>query len=110
MSKGNKSYFDLEAARMMNNGKNMRTVWEIPVSGYKGAHYATFPLAIPKMCIAMGSRPGDIVLDPFVGSGTSIVAAMQADRIGIGLDLSMDYLVNDAKKRIGETPWQLRLV
>lgn len=46
--------------------KNKRDVWSVPVRSYKGAHFATFPPALIEPCILAGSRPRDIVLDPFL--------------------------------------------
>jgi len=51
--------------------RNRRSVWTIPTSSYSGAHFATFPSALIEPCILAGSRIGDLVLDPFMGSGTT---------------------------------------
>src|SRR5208283_4030140 len=50
--------------------RNRRSVWTIATEAYADAHFATFPTALVEPCILAGSRPGDIVLDPFMGSGT----------------------------------------
>jgi site-specific DNA-methyltransferase (adenine-specific) len=81
-------------------GRNRRSVWTIPTSPYRGAHYATFPPKLIEPMILAGCPAGGIVLDPFVGSGTTIMVANQLGRRGIGLDLSFKYLHEDAKKRI----------
>jgi DNA modification methylase len=73
-------------------GANARSVWTIATRPYPEAHFATFPEELPKRCILAGSRPADIVLDPFVGSGTTIKVATDLGRHGIGLELSRDYL------------------
>ena len=57
--------------------RNSRDVWTIPVQPYEGPHFATMPIELAKRCIMAGSRPGDIVLDPFGGVGTTAVAAGQ---------------------------------
>lgn len=82
-------------------GKNPGDVWVIPTRPYRGAHYATFPLSIPLRCIGAGCPPGGIVLDPFMGSGTSAVAAelLGRDWIGIDLDKRNEELII---KRLGE--------
>lgn len=67
-------------------------VWVIPTSSGGDGHGAQFPLALPGRCIALSTSPGDVVLDPFVGSGTSVVAALALGRRGIGLDTSAEYL------------------
>lgn len=55
------------------------------------AHYAAFPTKIPELCIKAGSRPGDLVLDPFGGSATTAVVAERLGRRWVSLDLSLDY-------------------
>ena len=69
-----------------NGMRNLRDVWSFNVGNFRGAHFATFPLELPLRCIKLASRPGDIVLDPFNGSGTTAVAAAQLGREYIGLD------------------------
>lgn len=78
--------------------RNARSVWEISTKSYTGAHFATFPREIPERCIKAGSKPGDFVLDPFCGSGTTVMVARDLGRIGIGLDLTYQAL---AAERIG---------
>jgi len=72
-------------------GRNKRTIWEIPVSRFKEAHFATFPIEIPLTCIKAGSPVGGVILDPFMGSGTTALAAMQLNRHFIGIELNADY-------------------
>lgn len=67
-------------------------VWVIPTSSGGDGHGAQFPLALPGRCIALSTSPGDVVLDPFVGSGTAVVAALTLGRRGIGVDTSAQYL------------------
>lgn len=74
------------------SGRNRRTVWTIPTAPYSGAHFATYPPALVEPCIKAGSREGDVVFDPFVGSGTTLMVARQLGRHGVGLDLSAEYL------------------
>lgn len=62
-----------------------RSVWELP-PGQDGQHGATFPHAIPDRCVRASSVMGDIVLDPFVGSGSTGVAALGLGREFIGID------------------------
>lgn len=68
-------------------GKNPRTVWSINTRGLKDEHYAAMPDELPRRCILAGSRPGDTVLDPFVGSGTTCRVAEQLGRHSVGIDL-----------------------
>ncbi len=69
-------------------GRNMRNVWTFPPKPFKGAHFATFPPELPEKCIRAGSRPGDTVLDPFAGSGTTGMVACQLGREAVLIDLN----------------------
>lgn len=71
--------------------RNRRSVWTVATRPYKGAHFATFPPALVEPCILAGSRPGDIVLDPFMGSGTTAQVALQNGRRYLGCELNPDY-------------------
>lgn len=73
-------------------------VWVIPTSAGGDGHGAQFPLALPGRCIGLSTTPGDVVLDPFVGTGTAIVAALSTGRRGIGIDTSAQYLTVAEKK------------
>lgn len=70
---------------------NRRSVWTVPTKPYKGAHFATFPPALIEPCILAGSRQNDIVLDPFMGSGTTAQVALQHGRAYLGCELNPDY-------------------
>jgi site-specific DNA-methyltransferase (cytosine-N4-specific) len=72
-------------------GRNRRTVWEIATQPYNGAHFATFPEALVEPCILAGSRVGDVVLDPFFGSGTVGQVAQNLGRKWLGCELNSDY-------------------
>jgi DNA modification methylase len=69
------------------NGRNRRSVWEVATEPYSGAHFAVFPRKLIEPMILAGSRLGDLVFDPFVGSGTTVHVARALGRRGIGLDL-----------------------
>lgn len=71
--------------------RNRRSVWTVATRPYKGAHFATFPPALIEPCILAGSRPGDIVLDPFMGSGTTAQVALQHGRQYLGCELNPEY-------------------
>lgn len=71
--------------------RNRRSVWTIATRPYKGAHFATFPEELVRPCILAGSRPGDTVLDPFAGSGTTGAVAVQEGRNFIGIEINPDY-------------------
>lgn len=68
-------------------GRNSRSVWTVATYPYPDAHFATFPEQLIEPCILAGSRPGDTVLDPFVGSGTTCRVAERFGRNSIGIDL-----------------------
>jgi DNA modification methylase len=71
--------------------RNRRSVWTVATRPYKGAHFATFPPALIEPCILAGSRPGDVVLDPFMGSGTTAAVAVQHGRRYLGCELNPAY-------------------
>ena len=81
--------------------KNKRSVWSITNKPYKGSHFAVFPPELIKPCILAGSEKGDIILDPFIGSGTTAVVAKDLGRDYIGCELHENYgkLI---KNRVGE--------
>ena len=72
-------------------GRNKRTVWEIPLSKFRDAHFAVFPEKLVEPCIAAGSHDGDVVLDPFCGAGTTGVVAARLGRQFVGIDISGEY-------------------
>ena len=80
--------------------RNRRSVWTITTKPYRGAHFATFPPELVEPCILAGSRPGDIVLDPFGGSGTTGMVAAQHGRDAILCELNESY-VPLMEQRIG---------
>jgi DNA modification methylase len=71
--------------------RNRRDVWTITPKPFKGAHFATFPPDLIEPCILAGSRPTDIVLDPFMGSGTVAGVAVKHDRQYLGCELNPQY-------------------
>jgi DNA modification methylase len=71
--------------------RNKRDVWTVPTFGCPDAHFATFPPALIEPCIRAGSRPGDTVLDPFMGSGTTGMVARNLHRRWIGVELNPEY-------------------
>lgn len=77
--------------RAITETRNRRSVWTVAVRPYKGAHFAVFPPALIEPCILAGSLPGDIVLDPFMGSGTTAEVALLNGRQYIGCELNQGY-------------------
>jgi len=72
-------------------GANKRDVWTIATTPYSDAHFATFPVELPTLCIRAGSREGDLVLDPFMGSGTVAEVAEGLGRRWVGYELNPAY-------------------
>jgi len=89
--------------------KNKRDVWTVNKKPYKGAHFATYPEELIEPCILAGSRPGDTVLDPFMGSGTTAYVARKHDRHYIGCELHEDY-GSLIQKRIKAIPTKLPML
>jgi site-specific DNA-methyltransferase (adenine-specific) len=82
-------------------------VWEIPSeSAQRIGHPAPFPVALPERLINLYSFEGDVVLDPFMGSGTTLVAAARTGRRGVGYDLDPAY-IDIARERLSEPPGDL---
>lgn len=71
--------------------RNKRDVWSTCTGGFKGAHFAVFPPALIRPCILAGCRPGGVVLDPFIGSGTTALVAIEEGRNYIGIEINPDY-------------------
>ncbi|MGQ0637103.1 MAG: DNA methyltransferase, partial [Planctomycetaceae bacterium] len=80
-------------------GRNLRTVWDANSNAFRHAHFATFPPERVDPCIDLGSREGDFVLDPFIGSGTTACVALNLERRVVGIELNPDY-VQIAKRRL----------
>lgn len=85
--------------------RNKRDVWSVPVKpGYEG-HHATFPVKLPLECISLGSPTGGVILDPFMGSGTTAIACIKEKRHFIGFELNKEYF-DKAVKRIKDVQAQ----
>ena len=85
---------------------NKRSVWTVNTSTYKGAHFATFPEKLIEPMILAGSRVGNIVLDPFFGSGTTGQVAQNLGRKWIGCELNQEY-EKLQKERLQQTAMEL---
>lgn len=84
--------------------RNWRDVWPIGPEPFKEAHFATFPTEIPRRAILAGSRPGDTILDPFGGAGTTGLVADRLQRDAILIELNPQY-AEMARRRIhGDAP------
>jgi DNA modification methylase len=80
---------------------NRKSVWPMATALTKEDHFASFPPGIPRLCINAGSKEGDVVLNPFSGTGTTLLQASMLGRRYIGFDLSEKY-VRIAKRRLKE--------
>ena len=98
-------YFDVDSIKIPTvDGEGMKrrkSVWEVQTKPYKDAHFAVYPPELIEPCILAGSEKGDIILDPFMGSGTTAAVAKSLGRDYIGCELHEDYgkLI---KKRVDE--------
>jgi len=77
---------------MVGDKKNKRSVWTVTSKPFSGAHFATFPPDLIQPCILAGCPEGGTVLDPFMGSGTTIMVAEKNGCNGVGIELNEDYI------------------
>ena len=80
-------------------GRNKRTVWSVPLSKCREAHFAVFPEPLVEDCVKAGCPHGGIVLDPFLGSGTTAIVAQRLGRHFVGIDCNREYC-DIARRRI----------
>ena len=99
LSKSQNYYFDVDVIKETTRRK--RSVWNIQTKPYRGSHFAVYPPELIEPCILAGSEVGDIVLDPFMGSGTTAAVAKSLGRDYIGCELHEDY-GNLIQKRVDE--------
>lgn len=106
MAMGRAASGNEKAGTVIINGehRNLRNVWELSPEPCSMAHFATFPSEIPRRCIKAGSRPGDIVLEPFAGSGTTGMVAIEQGRRAILVELNEAYLPIISKRLKAEQP------
>ncbi|QSF47863.1 site-specific DNA-methyltransferase [Paenibacillus tianjinensis] len=103
LSKNKKYYYDAESVMedtVDGLGKRRRrSVWTVSSSTFKGAHFATFPEELITPCILSGCPENGVVLDPFMGAGTTALVAAKNDRNFIGFELNHEY-IEIANKRL----------
>tara|TARA_B100000035_G_scaffold70219_1_gene57602 strand:+ start:14857 stop:15738 length:882 start_codon:yes stop_codon:yes gene_type:complete len=94
-SKSQNYYFDVDSIKEPTvDGKGLKrkkSVWSVPNKSYKEAHFATYPPDLIEPCILAGSQEKDIILDPFMGSGTTALVAKSLQRYYIGCELHEEY-------------------
>jgi len=86
-----------------SRGRNKRSVWTIPTASFKGAHFAVFPKKLVEPMVKAGCPKTGIVLDPFVGSGTTCVVAKLLGRDYVGIDVSEKYCKMAEERIVVET-------
>ncbi|NOZ48491.1 MAG: site-specific DNA-methyltransferase [Chloroflexi bacterium] len=104
LTKSEKYYYDSDAimeSTQKGDHRNKRSVWTVPTQPLKEAHFATFPPKLIEPCIMAGSAPGDFVLDPFFGAGTTGLVAALRDRNFVGIELQAAY-IEIARKRLAK--------
>ena len=104
LSKEQDYYYD-GAAVSGPNGRRLRNVWEIPTEPLKRAngqddHPAMMPLSLARRCVAITSKKKDVVLDPYAGSGTTLLAAQELGRQWVGIELNPSF-VDLIERRLG---------
>lgn len=98
-SKSKKYYFDYFLAKKINNGKQMRNLWEINAERHLTVHPTEKPETLLERIISIGTKKNDVVLDPFVGSGTTGIVSKRLERHFVGFEINPDYY-QIAKNRI----------
>ncbi len=96
-SKRPKYFYDNQAIRE-ETGANLRNYWLLGPDPGGTSHPAAYPRELVRRCILLGSRPGDVILDPFSGSGTTGVAAAELNRRAILIELNEDYAVQSRSR------------
>ena len=95
LSKSQNYYFDVNSIKEptvdKKGMKRKKSVWEVKTKPYKGAHFAVYPTELIVSPILAGSKEGDIILDPFMGSGTTAAVAKSLDRHYLGCELHEEY-------------------
>jgi len=98
-SKSKKYFFNYKLAKEINGGKQMRNLWEINAERHKTIHKTEKPESLLERIVLIASEEGQVVLDPFLGSGTTGVVAKRNNRKFIGIELDKTYF-EIAKERI----------
>jgi DNA modification methylase len=88
---GHSGYKKADGTLMIKPTRNKRSVWTVNTKPYKGAHFAVFPEELIEPCILAGAPSDGIVLDPFMGSGTTAAMALRLGRQYLGCELNEDY-------------------
>ena len=106
LSKNQDYFYDVDAVRGPND-RRLRTMWDISTEPRRREdadvddHPAPMPMTLAQQCIAITSEPGDVVLDPYAGSGTTLLAAAELGRSWVGVELKPTF-VDLIERRIAE--------
>ena len=108
LSKSQDYYYDIDIVRGPN-GRRLRTVWDIPTeprrrNGVDDDHPAMMPMTLARRCVAITSRPHDVVLDPYAGSGTTLLAARDLGRKWVGVELNPTFVDLIERRISANTP------
>ena len=98
-SKSKKYYFNYDLAKQINGGKQMKNLWILNAERHKTIHKTEKPESLLERIISLGSKENDLILDPFLGSGTTGVVAKRLNRRFIGIEIDKQYF-DIAEKRI----------
>jgi DNA modification methylase len=103
LAKSPRYFFDQEAIREPS-GANARNWWVISPQPFSGSHFAVMPATLVERCIKAGSRPGDTILDPFSGAGTTCLVADRLGRDGLGIELNPVYSAMAHERVVNDCP------
>ena len=108
LSKNQDYHYDIEIVRGPNE-RRLRTVWDIPTepqrrNGVDDDHPAMMPMTLARRCVAITSRPHDVVLDPYAGSGTTLLAARDLGRRWVGVELNPTFVDLIERRISANTP------
>ena len=109
-SKSKKYFFNYNLAKEINGGKQMRNLWELTATRHLTTHPTEKPEKLLDRIISLGSKEGDLVLDPFMGSGTTGVVAKRKGRKFIGIEIDKNYfnIAKERIKKIVQTPIEIK--
>lgn len=91
----------------VNGGRNPGDVWTVPTVPFPGAHFACMPPELARRAVLAGCKPGGVVLDPFSGSGTTGMVAIESLRRYVGIDLNAEYLDLSLRTRLRQASLDL---
>jgi len=102
---GHSGYRKSDGTLMINSKRNRRDVWTINAASFKGSHFAVFPIELVELMIRAGCPEDGIVLDPFMGSGTTGLIARRLSRNFIGCDLNPQYVAMAEERIANDDPF-----